>query len=87
MEDLYLVRLTFPSTNLKVMFIPLIWLYLASKAGQTRRKLLLLQSVQDRAEIGRIQKPLFCGNSTKLLIPWERLLVKQRKQFRRMGKP
>ena len=86
MEDLYLLRRTFPSTNLKVMFIPLIWLYLASKAGQTRRKLLLLQSVQDREEIGRIQKPLFCGNSTKLLIPWESLLVKQRKPIQADGK-
>ena len=86
MEDLYLLRRTFPSTNLKVMFIPFIWLYLASKAGQPRRKLLLLQSVQDREEIGRIQKHLFCGNSTKLLIPWESLLAKQRKPIQADGK-
>ena len=61
-------------------------LYLALKAGQTRRKLLLLQSVQDREEIGRIQKPLFCGNSTKLLIPWKSLLVKQQKPIQADGK-
>lgn len=83
MEDLYLLSRIFPSTNLKVMFIPLIWLYLASKAGQTRPELLLLQSVQEREEIGWIQKLLFCGNSTKLLIPWESLVVKQQM----MGKP
>ena len=83
MEDLYLLRRIFPSTNLKVMFIPLIWLYLASKAGQTRRKLLLFQSVHDREDIGRIHKPLFCENSTKLLIPWEN----NESQFRRMEKP
>ena len=36
--------------------------------------------------VGRIQKPLFCGNSTKLLIPWESLLVKQRKPIQADGK-
>ena len=57
--------------------LPLIWLYLALNAGQTCCKLLLLQSFQDREEIGQIQKPLFCGNSARLLIPWESLLVKK----------
>ena len=69
MEDLYLLRRTFPSTSLKVMFIPLIWLNLASKAGQTRRKLLLLQSVQDREEIGRIQNLSFVKSLRNCLFP------------------
>ena len=32
------------------------------------------------------ETPLFCGNSTKLLIPWESLLVKQRKPIQADGK-
>ena len=65
--------------------LPLIWLYLALNAGQTCCKLLLLQSIQDREEIGQIQKPLFCGNSAKQLIPWESLLVNKQEPIQADG--
>ena len=69
MEDLYLLRRTFPSTDLKDMFIPLIWLYLASKAGETRRRLLLLQSVQDREELDGYRNLSFVGILRNCLFP------------------